>query len=373
MAIINTKPDMNMGIWAEGGNIEIPSDTKIDEGWVVEKPLNEYMNFVQNRQDRMLQYINQRGIPEWDLRTEYPTNAHVARAGKIYKALSLNTDADPLSNPLIWVIAFASYEEFFTLAQEVDNIKNIDGYLNTYVSKQNPVMDGKSLGVSYSFKDNQDIELKIESGKASIVKDDNVVVSFQENLPTNDFSNNVATTSWVTSLINQTLNSILPVGAMIEYPNEVVPSENLMYAHGQAISRSQYPELFAVIGTRYGAGDGSTTFNLPDKRGRFTREWDNGKGIDSGRTLGSLQKGQIEKHKHIQSLGEAYDIAGIFGKSSTKGFQGSSGGLDDDNYLWYTNDGTHYQTANPNSENPDVIGNETRPINIALVTLIRVK
>jgi hypothetical protein len=151
MAIINTKPDMNMGIWAEGGNIEIPSDTKIDEGWVVEKPLNEYMNFVQNRQDRMLQYINQRGIPEWDLRTEYPVNAHVARAGKVYKALSQNTDADPLSNSSIWIVAFASYEEYLNLFNDVDLIKNEEGYLEKYVSKQNPQMDGDAIAKSYSF------------------------------------------------------------------------------------------------------------------------------------------------------------------------------------------------------------------------------
>ena len=68
MPILN-KPDMNYGVWAEGGNIEIPSSEKVYEGWVVEKPLNETMNWLQNRQDRMLQYINERGIPEWDSRT----------------------------------------------------------------------------------------------------------------------------------------------------------------------------------------------------------------------------------------------------------------------------------------------------------------
>ena len=59
MPILN-KPDMNYGVWAEGGNIEIPSSEKVEEGWVIEKPLNETMNWLQNRQDRMLQYINER-------------------------------------------------------------------------------------------------------------------------------------------------------------------------------------------------------------------------------------------------------------------------------------------------------------------------
>ena len=51
--IIN-KPDMNYGLWAENGNIEIPSSEKVELGWIAEKPLNEQMNWVQNRQDAML-------------------------------------------------------------------------------------------------------------------------------------------------------------------------------------------------------------------------------------------------------------------------------------------------------------------------------
>ena len=61
MSII-PKPDMSYGVWAENGNIEIPSSEKVEEGWVLEKPYNETMNWLQNRQDRMLQYLNQRGI-----------------------------------------------------------------------------------------------------------------------------------------------------------------------------------------------------------------------------------------------------------------------------------------------------------------------
>jgi len=54
---------------------------------------------------------------------------------------------------------------------------------------------------------------------------------------------------------------------------------------GQAVSRTTYAALFAAIGTEYGVGDGSTTFDLPDLRGEFLRGWDNGRGVDSGRVL----------------------------------------------------------------------------------------
>ena len=60
-------------------------------------------------------------------------------------------------------------------------------------------------------------------------------------------------------------------------------------ANGAAVSRTAYAALFAAIGTTYGAGDGSTTFNLPDLRGEFMRGWDDGRGIDHGRVLGSAQ------------------------------------------------------------------------------------
>jgi len=60
-------------------------------------------------------------------------------------------------------------------------------------------------------------------------------------------------------------------------------------ANGAAISRATYARLFAAIGTTYGAGDGSTTFNIPDLRGEFLRGFDDGRGADPGRVFGSWQ------------------------------------------------------------------------------------
>ena len=149
MAIVN-KPDINYGVWAENGNIKIPASEKVEEGWVVEKPLNEQMNWLQNRSDRMLQYINQRGIPEWDFRTEYPENAFVARSGVIYQAFSQNQDADPTLNVAIWEIAFVTYSDFSNYSDIIDNIQNTDEYLDYYVAKSAPVMTAAAKGVAYN-------------------------------------------------------------------------------------------------------------------------------------------------------------------------------------------------------------------------------
>ena len=153
MAVINkriiNKPDMNYGIWAENGNVEIPSSEKVELGWIAEKPLNEQMNWVQNRQDAMLQYINQHGIVEWDNVTEYPINAFVAREGVVYKALSQNVDKDPTLNTAIWTVAFAD----FSIVDTITKIKDEDGYVEHYVRKSAPVLNAVAKGVGYSGDD----------------------------------------------------------------------------------------------------------------------------------------------------------------------------------------------------------------------------
>lgn len=63
------------------------------------------------------------------------------------------------------------------------------------------------------------------------------------------------------------LQRLLPTGTMLSYAAAVAPSFFLL-CDGSAVSRSTYSALFAIIGTSYGAGNGSTTFNLPDTRGR---------------------------------------------------------------------------------------------------------
>lgn len=98
----------------------------------------------------------------------------------------------------------------------------------------------------------------------------------------------------------QLLTGSAPVPAgIIIYTAKSTPPYGYLKANGAAISRSSYAALFAALGTTYGAGDGSTTFNVPDLRAEFVRGWDDGRGIDSGRVLGSWQDGSIISHRHI--------------------------------------------------------------------------
>lgn len=67
---------------------------------------------------------------------------------------------------------------------------------------------------------------------------------------------------------------------------------------GALVSRTIYASLFSVIGTVYGAGDGATTFALPDLRGEFIRALDEGRGVDVGRAIGTAQADGLKSHTH---------------------------------------------------------------------------
>ena len=147
--MIYNKPDYSTGVWAENGNIVYPSSEKIEQGHIVEKPYYEVMNYLQNRVDVGMAYVLQNGLPEWDRLTTYPVEAYVKHDSIVYKSLSQNVDSEPSSTSEIWIQAFASHQEFLTYVEEIRKIKDEDGYLQSYVSKQQPVMYGKVQGVGY--------------------------------------------------------------------------------------------------------------------------------------------------------------------------------------------------------------------------------
>ncbi len=67
-----------------------------------------------------------------------------------------------------------------------------------------------------------------------------------------------------------TINAFCPIGTILSFGGTTAPKGYLL-CNGAAVSRTDYSALFAVIGTSFGAGDGSTTFNVPDLRGEFLR------------------------------------------------------------------------------------------------------
>jgi microcystin-dependent protein len=128
----------------------------------------------------------------------------------------------------------------------------------------------------------------------------------------------------------------VPAGAVMPFAGANAPSGWLLCA-GQTVSRSQFGELFATIGTTYGAGDGSTTFALPDLRGRVVAGVDNMGGSAASRltsttitggadAVGEVGGGQthtlvsneMPSHTHVQNA-HAHNFANVDTSGVTAG------------------------------------------------------
>lgn len=123
-------------------------------------------------------------------------------------------------------------------------------------------------------------------------------------------------------------------GMISAFPTATAPT-GWVKCNGQAVSRTTYAVLYGVIGTTYGTGDNSTTFNVPDLRGVFVRVLDDGAGYDSGRALGSYQADQDKAHAHgytdLEKSTSDHNTSGYGGVSSgntwtTGNVSGSNGG-----------------------------------------------
>ncbi|EPO4522648.1 phage tail protein [Escherichia coli] len=152
--------------------------------------------------------------------------------------------------------------------------------------------------------------------------------------------------------------SALPVGVPVPWPSATPPT-GWLKCNGAAFDKVKYPHL----ATAYPSG------KLPDLRGEFIRGWDDGRGIDAGRALLSIQTGMLEKHRHIVVANDGYDskeeweLATIFRRAYTQGR-----GLDAD-------DAGGTLIPSPTLHTRGSIGNtggsETRPRNIAFNYIVR--
>lgn len=121
MAIV--KPDLSQQ-WASAGDKIAPSGAKIQAGWGPEIPPYQWENFIQNRQDEMLAYLNERGIPEWDNRTNYVGGgkSYVQGSdGEIYKSVASSGPSVTVQDPVTDVSGtyWAKFIRFGTTAGTV--------------------------------------------------------------------------------------------------------------------------------------------------------------------------------------------------------------------------------------------------------------
>ena len=125
----------------------------------------------------------------------------------------------------------------------------------------------------------------------------------------------------------------LPIGSMLPYGNANPPAGWLV-CDGSAISRTTYADLFSVIGTNYGEGDSTTTFNLPNKKGRVSA------GYDSTNSKFNVVGKKLGEETHRLTLAELpQNIYLPYGQSGTTGKAAIS------NNVVYTNSDYQGQTA----------------------------
>ncbi len=183
----------------------------------------------------------------------------------------------------------------------------------------------------------------------------------------------------------------VPSGAVFCMAVATVPS-GYLECNGQTVNRTTYAALFAVIGTQYGAGNGSTTFEVPDLRGEFIRGFDNGKGTDSGRSIGTSQAAAFGQHLHsidlttsnksltgnVSGISQSYRIDGqangVFSKASNRNARlfGNSGGEAQCGGFDMDASHDHTVTGNTGNQGSTSNSNETRPRNIAMMYIIKI-
>ena len=172
----------------------------------------------------------------------------------------------------------------------------------------------------------------------------------------------------------------VPTGAVFCVAVATIPT-GYLECNGAAVNRTTYAALFSFIGTQYGAGNGSTTFNLPDLRGEFVRGFDNGKGVDSGRSIGSNQSGQNLSHDHDADASATSNVSDPGHRHNARGY-----GNDDDGGNQFTGSGNNSVRNNAIEDATTGIsvatnvsidvdndgGNEARPRNVAMMYIIKV-
>lgn len=155
----------------------------------------------------------------------------------------------------------------------------------------------------------------------------------------------------------------VPAGIVAHFASNTAPS-GWLKANGAAVSRTTYASLFAIVGTTFGAGNGSSTFNLPDLRGEFIRGWDDGRGVDSGRSFGSAQLDQMQRIQGSVTqvwANNAFTSSGSFSGTVTQ--QTGIGA------------GSNHRQINVNFDSANSsgarTGSDTRPRNVAILACIK--
>lgn len=152
--------------------------------------------------------------------------------------------------------------------------------------------------------------LDYQANRALVYHDGQLYICVRDNSSTVPVTPGTNDNVWM-PLLSYLKSSSSDVGNIVYRASDKVKSNQLI-CNGAAYSRTKYAALFEDIGTTYGEGDGSTTFNVPDLRGVVIRGVDAGRGLDPDRVLGSYQEDTVQAY--TGSLGLYNNFAAMLGK-----------------------------------------------------------
>ena len=428
MALVNKPDESIFASSAKQGEVDNFPD--LLRGWGVTFdqtqgiPPMEWFNFLFKRLDEKHTYLMQRGLPEWSATQDYTKGSCVQFDGVSYRALKNSKNNIPNeSDSQYWVrwgftlseIAQATLTQYgitklytgydsqsedlaltpktaYQLKQLIDSNTRALGNVIPNSKKSSAVNSNSAdtVATSAAVKTAYDkgVEAKTAADNAQRTANDGVSKANAAQRTANDGVSkaNAAQTSAnqaksAADTAQQTASNANNNANTRQLKSELIgevaffarttPPNGWLKANGAAVSRTTYAALFSAIGTTFGAGDGRTTFNLPDLRGEFLRCLDDGRNVDAGRRLGTTQGDAIR------------NITGVF--DTSKGswaqqfvdFAETSGAFDliKGNKQWTgdpNNGGNNLPTGFKFDASRVVpTANENRPRNIALLACIK--
>ncbi len=428
MALVNKPDESIFASSAKQGEVDNFPD--LLRGWGITFdqtqgiPPMEWFNFLFKRLDEKHTYLMQRGLPEWSATQDYTKGSCVQFDGVSYRALKNSKNNIPNeSDSQYWVrwgftlseIAQATLTQYgitklytgydsqsedlaltpktaYQLKQLIDSNTRALGNVIPNSKKSSAVNSNSAdtVATSAAVKTAYDkgVEAKTAADNAQRTANDGVSKANAAQRTANDGVSkaNAAQTSAnqaksAADTAQQTASNANNNANTRQLKSELIgevaffarttPPNGWLKANGAAVSRTTYAALFSAIGTTFGAGDGRTTFNLPDLRGEFLRCLDDGRNVDAGRRLGTTQGDAIR------------NITGVF--DTSKGswaqqfvdFAETSGAFDliKGNKQWTgdpNNGGNNLPTGFKFDASRVVpTANENRPRNIALLACIK--
>ena len=353
-----TKPPV-LPPWAEAGDKVQPTNAEIQTGWPLSNtpPARQRWNWILNFLANGIRYLTRRGMPDYGADETYMIGDRViGDDGKTYRSIQDNNSGNaPSASPLWWEEWAPSLSRLADLLQkQTYTAFTTAGAAPNFTLTPAPAITAYALGQRFRVKfhaagtganalnisglGNKSLKQYNSSG----AKVDAVIAANQLADVEYDGVDVV-----IINPLPVTVDGLVQPGSVI-YTAKNTPPAGYLKANGAEVSRTTYASLFAAIGTTFGAGDGATTFKLPDLRGEFVRGWDDGRGVDSGRSFGSAQADETKSHTHkygnTHNSNYGLSVTGIIGVNP-----GAS---------------TNYDTGATG-------GTETRPRNIALLACIK--